>query len=445
MQKTLSFFTMAMLVIFSFEACKKDDPTDSPDTQEKRYPAWAQHFGNDAGFTEIIGSETDNNDDIVLYFRTRGTIDVNGELAYVPSRGGGAIAKYSSQGQIQFAKAIPRAGEGGVLADVVLDDQDNIYACGNFQGTMTVDGQSMTSLGSSDIFIVKFSPIGSVIWMKQFGIESRSSTSNSITVDLDQNVTFSGYITDTFTFAGESVPFTSDQPYFFAQLDVNGEENWMTADWNGYTTGMDVDNQGNFYAVGRSVAKYTSGGAQLWDYQKGESKVSFNGVEVNGSNVLVTGAVAQPTIFDGGNYNFTTEGSLLVQYSSNGTLDWAYNSKGLNGQSALDERTRSAFYGATVDASGNIYATGVNAYDYDIVDTNGAFEVTSGGGTTVKFNSDGEPQWFMLHGAFASGIHHLSPNRLFVAGDLKGNSYLADSAFTAKSPSDIFLFETISD
>ena len=48
------------------------------------------------------------------------------------------------------------------------DDNGNIYAAGNANGT--VNGQS--AIGSNDLYVVKYSTNGQVIWTKQLGLQT---------------------------------------------------------------------------------------------------------------------------------------------------------------------------------------------------------------------------------------------------------------------------------
>src|SRR5690349_13691357 len=55
---------------------------------------------------------------------------------------------------------------------VATDPAGNVYIGGTFQGSVNFGGSTLTSLGSNDIFLAKFSPTGAHVWSKRFGDSS---------------------------------------------------------------------------------------------------------------------------------------------------------------------------------------------------------------------------------------------------------------------------------
>lgn len=49
------------------------------------------------------------------------------------------------------------------------DKEGNLYALGNFSGTMKVDDQSSTAIGASDMVLMKIDGSGKVLWIQQAG------------------------------------------------------------------------------------------------------------------------------------------------------------------------------------------------------------------------------------------------------------------------------------
>lgn len=72
----------------------------------------------------------------------------------------------------QWAKSI-----GGILyensMDIALDNEGNIYACGQFEGTIDFDPgpgvSNLTSKGFTDIFVLKLDSAGNFLWAKSMG------------------------------------------------------------------------------------------------------------------------------------------------------------------------------------------------------------------------------------------------------------------------------------
>lgn len=53
--------------------------------------------------------------------------------------------------------------------DMCMDQQQNILVTGQFTDTLEIDGVSVPTTGSSDIFVASFTKEGSLLWAKTFG------------------------------------------------------------------------------------------------------------------------------------------------------------------------------------------------------------------------------------------------------------------------------------
>jgi len=75
------------------------------------------------------------------------------------------LAKYDADGRFLWV----RQG-GGSLHDygmaVALDATANVYLVGNFDGSARFGGTILTSHGLSDVFLVKYSSAGELLWAR---------------------------------------------------------------------------------------------------------------------------------------------------------------------------------------------------------------------------------------------------------------------------------------
>ncbi len=88
------------------------------------------------------------------------------------------LAKYSPTGTLIWVKqfiggAGPDSGTG-----VAADASGNAYVTGIFSGSVNVSGQSLTSLGSQDIFAASFTPAGTLRWAHSFGGTGQEQSSH---------------------------------------------------------------------------------------------------------------------------------------------------------------------------------------------------------------------------------------------------------------------------
>jgi gliding motility-associated-like protein/uncharacterized delta-60 repeat protein len=100
------------------------------------------------------------------------------------------ILKLNSFGGFLWAKQ-PGGSGGSSGSSITADADGNIYATGNFQGTLDFDPNSgvvnMTSAGDRDIFVVKLDPSGQLVWARRMG-GTLADNGNSIDVDGSNNV-----------------------------------------------------------------------------------------------------------------------------------------------------------------------------------------------------------------------------------------------------------------
>jgi hypothetical protein len=139
---------------------------------------WAKAIGTPAGETTINHMLTmDPAGNICFASLFSGTIDVNPDAGVLNLVSAGGldffIAKYNSSGAL-----LPWAFRiGGTLddhiTDISVDNSDNIYITGSYQGTVDFDPsgtiQNLVSSGSADVFIAKYSSSASTVFIKSMG------------------------------------------------------------------------------------------------------------------------------------------------------------------------------------------------------------------------------------------------------------------------------------
>ena len=79
------------------------------------------------------------------------------------------IAKYNSNGSLQWAKAAGACCDTTQYRSVFVDENSNVYVAGSFKGDVDFGSNHFTSSGNSDIVIAKYNTNGSLQWAKQGG------------------------------------------------------------------------------------------------------------------------------------------------------------------------------------------------------------------------------------------------------------------------------------
>jgi hypothetical protein len=257
---------------------------------------------------------------------------------------------------------------GGTSADanraVAIDGGGNIIMSGSFMGTVDFGGGALSTAGSSDVVVAKYTAAGTHVWSKRMG-----------GIGLD---------------AGYGVAIDRS-----ANCDGAGGTNCIVvAGIFGYTADFDPGpGTANLTTAGAGdmfVAKYTSAGTYLWAKRFGNSHTSYNdylnGVAVDGSgNVFFIGSFYDRADFDGlllaGPASVMTP--FVAKYSGSGTRVWA----------KTFANTNEGFGRAiAVSASGDVAITG-------------GFKgsMNFGNGTRSSFGND-DVFLAVLRGADGSGI-----------------------------------------
>ena len=166
------------------------------------------------------------------------------------------VVKLSSTGDHIWSKVFGSV-DGDYGLGVVVDTNDNVFVTGAFTGTVDFGGGPLTSAGSTDCFVVKFSPAGGHVWSKRFGSTS-GDTGNSIGVDGSGNVVVTGYFAGTVNFGGGSLTSAGGVDAFVAKFSSAGSHLWSKR-----FGGANND-------AGNSVAVDSSGNAVVTGYFRGQ-------------------------------------------------------------------------------------------------------------------------------------------------------------------------------
>jgi Domain of unknown function DUF11/Beta-propeller repeat len=274
-----------------------------------------------------------------------------------------------------WIQAFGSEGNGANIANAIKAAPDHsLYAAGQFSSTATFGGTTLTSAGGLDIFLAKYSPSGSLLWIAQASQEAGGNTNdagNGVDLDKDGNVYLTG--------------------------SLYGSGTFYSANSNG--TKITVANGGEENAI--FLAKYTSSGTLLW-VQTGTSDcgpvcpILGYGVAVNpaAGTVYVSGVTQSTTTFssaDGTNHVISGNGAwtmFLAKYDANGNFEWAeLNSAAGN----------TVGHTVAVDAQDNAYTVGWMEGTTTFFSADGHNITIGGFGIRdiylAKYDTNGNAQW----------------------------------------------------
>jgi hypothetical protein len=232
------------------------------------------------------------------------------------------VAKLNESGQWQWAtRAGGPASEQGY--GIALDNGGNVYIAGYFAGTADFYMNLLTSSGVEDIFVAKLDPNGYFQWAVQAG---GSGTDGALWLDVDGdgNCYLTGPFSATATFGISSLTSLGSTDIFVSKVDTNGVWQW-TKRAGGTSVdqgnGICVDVAGGVY-----IAATISGTSDFGDYGIAclggydivAAKLDNSG---NWSWVLHTGSTGneagyEVAVCSGGNIYLTGPFSLTVPFGA---------------------------------------------------------------------------------------------------------------------------------
>lgn len=363
---------------------------DDPDNQR----LWGTYYGgiNDDG---LVAVALDASGNVYVAGRTTSTEGIATPGAHQTAFAGGDndayVAKFNSDGVRQWGTYL--GGSKNDLAEgIAVDSQGNVYVTGisdsfiPFANSIASPGAHKISAGSNyDAFVVKFNSAGVRQWGTFFGGDDYDH-GRGIDVDREGNVYAVGFTYSHSMIASgnahQNVTGGSTDA-FAVKFDSAGVLRWAT-----YYGGTGPD-------IGTSVAADGAGGVYLVGYTGSASSISTPGSH-------------QPTFESVGSQGF--KDAFVAKFDTAGARQWATYYGGAGDDQGL---------GVTVDVSGNVCVTGLTTSE-SLIATPGAHKLKRGGGQdafVVKFNSGGIRQWGTYYGS------NMDERGIGISADVAGNVY----------------------
>lgn len=242
------------------------------------------------------------------------------------------------------------------VADVKVDADGSIYMTGEFGGTMTLGSQTYTSAGSIDVFVARLTPAGEVTWFRTAG---GGGIDRGLKVALGSGsvLALTGEFLGTATFQGQTLTSTGGTADMFVAVlnKSNGDLQWIRQGGGGTGTdrpyGVSVDASGRVGVAGEFrgsatwggstitsavdpntgqpdsdvfIATYSPAGDLEW-LKQGRAKYADRAIDVvhdATGNLYVTGQFSDTITFDQQHNTTLMNASFLVKYDTGGNEVW---------------------------------------------------------------------------------------------------------------------------
>jgi hypothetical protein len=438
---------------------------------------WAKNArGADNEYSKSVATDNAGNAYITGYFHGANIIfgtttltNTGGYDTYMNPCTDIFIARYSSAGNVDWAKSYGVTDGMEQALSITVDSTGNSYVTGWFANAPFVLGSNtLTNHGTSwDVFLAKFDVNGDVVWAKGIG-GSSDDVGYSVTVSDSGNVYLAGYYSSSSVNFGGGITLigTGSNVGFLAKYDSSGNIIWAKNVGNDGIASVVVSHAENIYVTGKYtgmitlgtftltssggndifVAKYSPSGTPLWAKKGGGTGHDYaTAVTIDPSeNVYCTGFYRGHTMTFGttiltNNSVKDTADIYIAKYDNAGNLQWAKSGNG-------DDWDQST--GIDADNSGNVYVTGYFLSDQI---TFGDTSVTNANVTyilsdifIVKYDGAGNVLWLTRLGEpyeeYTSGINYSNSGSLFFTGTFNDPTFnIGPSTLTNAGQFDLFI------
>ncbi len=317
-------YILLLLLLFSFPAARAQNLAWQ----------WAKYGPNlGDGHGRSIAADAAGNIYVTGVFY--GGMRVDTTTIYGSANSDAYIAKFNSQGDLAWIKWLGGKGkdEGNCI---VADKNNNVYWCGSFSDTAYFDQTPIVSKGSSDMFLVKLSAAGDLVWIRTGG-NTQADAGNKLTVDASGNILMAGYFSKTMQFENVALTSRGNADAFVAKYRPDGTISWA----------KDIGG-GSSADAGTGIACDAGGGVYL-ACSFGDFYCYIDTLRVNNSA-----------------FGFVNNSILLTKFDSDGHLEWykMANGQGSSGGGGGYGGGGGSFADITnglitIDNNDNVYLVGV--------------------------------------------------------------------------------------
>ncbi len=368
------------------------------------------------------------------------------------------VAKYDSLGNNIWIKTAGGTIKDEGLA-VTCDFTGNVYVTGHFKSQATFGTTQVTGGSIENFFVAKYSSTGNFQWVKTSSGPGKS-IGKGMECDMNGNVLVTGYFQDTCVFGTNTIISPDFKNVFTVKYSPSGNLLWLAnggGDYDAWASSLSTDDYCNSYITGAFkdtayfgsktiisqggndvfLVKYDSSGNCTWAVRGGGNNNDYgNGMRVDPlNNIAVTGSFfdtvtfspAAPIITNGSKDGF------VVYYNPQGNALWARTMGGLQQDKGID---------VDGDKDGNIYVTGfVNG----IAQFNTIIDTGRGGDDVfiAKYDNLGNIIYADLAGGASSdygkGIDISESGVAYITGDFRTTAYFSNDTLTVAGDRDAFL------
>jgi len=299
---------------------------------------WSRALGAN-GPEDSFGLAADGSGNTIITGAFAGSMDFGGGLLISVGGSDIVIAKYDANGAHLWSRRLGSLGNDyGV--DVAVDGAGGFAVTGLFSGAVNFGGATLTSVGATDVFLAKYNADGVHQWSRRMGGTNFDDVAG-VAVNAAGDVAIHGELFTSANYGGQTLTSVGSTDVYVAKYDAGGLHVWSQR-FGGVDMDRaravamdglgDVVISGSFSGTGDLggepivggaadiyLARYDAAGVHKWSRAFGHPATIDEGYGIATDalgDVLLTGAFTQTIDFGGG--VLTTEGwddIFLVKFS----------------------------------------------------------------------------------------------------------------------------------
>ena len=268
------------------------------------------------------------------------------------------LAKYSSEGEVLWAKAI--TGKYMVSAfDVTADLDGNIFVIGyfghhNLGGNAVFDTLTLETFGGRDIFIAKYAPDGKLLWANHAGSPEIGTNGYDygmdVAADNQGGCLITGWFQKEARFGNTTLKSSGMRDVFIVKYAADGTLHWAT------TEGGEDQDQGSTVVIDKDLNNYCAG-----FFRKKANFGNQEAASLGESDIFITkynkkGELLWLRQMGGDGNEWNSEGATEMSINNLGqiVLTGYFSGKMKIGTKTLDSQGREDIFLVFFDKNGNL-------------------------------------------------------------------------------------------
>ncbi len=225
---------------------------------------WVKHYGT--GLTDYVkGMDTDENGNILFYGKFKNEIDFDGTILTSMGSTDMYIVKLNPDGNVVFA--FSEGGQGYEDAERLdVGGNNDFYITATFYGETVINGQTIQTENPTGILLAKYNAEGAFQWVEVVD-GTKLLPMTLLSANTNGDVYLAGNFQDKVTFGSQTLLTGEfDQDIYLAKYNADGEAQWAGqghSESSDMIKNLDIDIGGNAYLTGFYTTSISFGGVTV--------------------------------------------------------------------------------------------------------------------------------------------------------------------------------------